>query len=152
MKSSQIKLRDNGDVKISDGVAMKLRRYAGLRLDVLCDENPSLLIFPNCLGDNGDKINEGRLFSLNGDCLSVGNIVGFWGVDDVNVRVHSRFDMDDRQYFFHYMLQRICKVNVIDMQTLPDEEDLWDFLIYLFPMALKGAMRQGIFRAYRGFR
>ena len=152
MKSSLIKLRDNGDVKISDGVAMKLRRYAGLRLDALCGENPSLLIFPNCLGDNGDRINEGRLFSLNGDCLSVGNIVGFWGVDDVNVRVHSRFDMDDRQYFFHYMLQRICKVNVIDMQTLPDEEDLWDFLIYLSPMALKGAMRQGIFRAYRVFR
>ena len=152
MKPSQITVRDNGRVAISDDVAMKLRRYAGLRLSELCADNPSLLVFPGGLGENGDGIGEERLFSLDGDRMSVGNLVGFWGVDDVNVRVHSRLDAEARQYFFHYMLQRICGVNVIDMKTLPDEEDLWDFLIYLFPMALKRAMQQGIFRAYQVFR
>ena len=151
MKPLQIKLADNQKAKISDDVAAKLRRYAGLRLDELCKGNPSLLIFPDCLGENGDEIGERCLFSLIGDWMSVGNVVGFWGVDDVHVRVHSRFDQDDRQYFFHYMLQRICGVNAIDMRTLPDEEDLWDFLVYLFPLALKRALRQGIFRAYRVF-
>ena len=147
-----LKLRDYGELKISNDVAMKLRRYAGLSLDELQKDNPSFLVFPSCLGDNGDKINEGHLFSLTGEQMSVGNVVGFWGVDDINVRVHSRFDRDDRQYFFHYMLQRICGVNVIDMRTLPDEENLWDFLIYLFPVALKRALQQGVFRAYRVFR
>ena len=62
-----LKLKDYGELKISDDVAMKLRRYAGLSLDELQKDNPSFLVFPSCLGDNGDKINEGHLFSLTGD-------------------------------------------------------------------------------------
>jgi len=128
----------------------KLRRYAGCGLKKLCADNPSLLLFPDCLGDHGDDIDE-PLYSIVGNKLWTGNIVGFWGVDGINVRVHSRFDTDSHQYFFHYMLQRVAGVNIMDFKTLPDPENIWDFLIYLFPMVLKRAMRQGIFRAYRVF-
>lgn len=135
--------------------ARALLPHSGIGLDELCAANPSLLLFPDCLGDNGDKITE-PLYSLEGNERSgyrlwTGNIVGFWGVNGVNVRVHSRFDDEKHQYFFHYMLQRIAGFNVLDFKTLPDQEDLWDFLIYLFPMALKRAVRQGVFRAYRIF-
>ena len=146
-----IKLSDNSWCKIPDDVAIKLRRFAGLTLEELCSDNPELLVFPQCLGENGDKIGESRLFSFAGEGMYVGNVVGFWGVDDIHVRVHSRFDDDDRQYFFHYMLQRVSGVNVLNMNTLPDDGSIWDFLIYLFPMALKRALVQGVFRAYRVF-
>ena len=152
MVASVIKLEDNSECRIPADAAIKLRRFAGIRLDALCKENPRLLVFPQCLGENGDKIGEEKLFSLEGENLSVGNVVGFWGVDDVHVRVYSRFDTDERQYFFHYMLQRISGVNVLDMNTTPNADDIWDFLIYLFPIALKQAIAQGIFRAYRVFK
>lgn len=130
---------------------MRLRRFAGITLEELSGKNPRLLVFPHCLGDNGDDIGKECLFSLGGDSLHVGNVVGFWGVGNIHVHVHSRFDTDKRQYFFHYMLQRVAGVNVLDMNTLPDEEEVWDFLVYLFPMLLKTALAQGIFRTYRVF-
>jgi len=149
-----ITFEDNHESRdeLSVDEARKLLRYAGCGLKKLCTDNPSLLLFPDCLGDHGDDIDE-PLYSIVGNKLWTGNIVGFWGVDGVNVRVHSRFDTDKRQYFFHYMLQRVAGVNVMDFKTLPDPENkIWDFLIYLFPMALKRAIRQGVFRAYRVFR
>ena len=153
MCNKPIILEDNYESReLSDDEANKLLRFAGRGLKKLCSDNPSLLLFPDCLGDNGDGIDE-PLYSIVGKKLWTGNIVGFWGVDGVNVRVHSRFDDDGRQYFFHYMLQRIAGVNVFDLKTLPDpKNNIWNFLIYLFPMALKRAVRQGIFRAYRVFR
>jgi len=152
MIDKAIIFEDNHESReLSADEAGKLLRYAGYGLKKLCADNPSLLLFPDCLGDHGDGIDE-PLYSIVGNKLWTGNIVGFWGVDGVNVRVHSRFDTDKHQYFFHYMLQRVAGVNVMDFKTLPDPENIWDFLIYLFPMALKRAMRQGIFRAYRVFR
>lgn len=145
------KLEDNRECLIPDDVALKLRRFSGVPLEELSRKNPRLLIVPHCLGENGDRIGEGCLFSLKGQSLCVGNVVGFWGVEGVHVRVHSRFDTDERQYFFHYMLQRVSGVNVLNMNTLPDLEDVWDFLIYLFPIALKNALSQGVYRAYRVF-
>ena len=162
MDEKPIILEDNNykdredDHLLSEAEAKKLSRYEGRCLNELCAKNPSLLLFPDCLGDNGDDIKE-PLYTIqgnerNGRRLKVGNIVGFWGVKGVNVRVHSRFDVESRQYFFHYLLQRIAGVNALDLKTLPDAEDMWDFLIYMFPMALKRAVNQGIFRAYHVFR
>ena len=152
MHDRPIILEDNRESReLSDNEANKLLRYAGCGLKKLCLDNPSLLLFPDSLGGLGDDINE-PLYSIVEKKLWTGNIVGFWGVDGVNVRIHSRFDSDERQYFFHYMLQRIAGVNVFDLKTLPDPECVWDFLIYLFPMVLKRAVRQGIFRTYRVFR
>lgn len=152
MSEATIIFSDNHESReLREDEAGKLLRYAGCGLKKLCDENPSLLLFPDCLGDHGDGLDD-PLFSIVGNRLWTGNIVGFWGIDGVNVRVHSRFDSDERQYFFHYMLQRIAGLNVLDLPSQPDNENLWDFLIYLFPMTLKRAVRQGLFRAYRVFR
>ncbi len=151
MTTPTFKLSDNSYCQISDEDALKLRRFSGLSLDKLCLENPELLVFPHCLGANGDNIGENPLFSLSGEYLSVGNVVGFWGVDGVHVRIHSRFDSDERPFLFHYMLQRVSGVNLLNMDTKSDTDDIWDFLIYLFPIVLKPALAQGIFRAYRVF-
>ena len=49
------------------------------------------------------------------------------------------------------MLSRVFCGSMLNLPTHPDEEPIWDFLIYLFPFALKRAVRQGIFRTYRTF-
>jgi len=152
--SSVYILSDNGSCpeELSSSDAEALLSYNGQSLGEICRRNPKLLAFPYCLGDNGDDIGNSPLFWLTGKKLNAGNTVGFWGFKGVHVRVHSRFDMEGRQYFFHYMLQRVCGINVLNLQTLPDTEDsIWEFLMYLFPMVLKNAMKQGVYNAYRRF-
>jgi len=149
------KLSDNGSCidELSQTDAEALLAYNGQSLGDICRKNPRLLAFPSCLGCNGDDIDKSPLFWLTGKTLNAGNTVGFWGTKGVHVRVHSRFDAGERQYFFHYMLQRVCGINVLNLQTLPDTEDsIWEFLMYMFPMVLKNAMKQGVYRAYRRFR
>ena len=153
MTGSPYILKDNSTCpdELAEGDYARLKDFVGKSLKDLCAENPRLLVFPDCLNDNEDDIGKSSLFSLNGNRIAAGNTVGFWGVNGVNVRIHSRFDEDYRQFLFHYMLQRVSGVNVLDLSTLPDADNLWDFLIYLFPMMLKRAMAQGVFRTYRSF-
>ncbi len=120
-------------------------------LGKLVHAHPELLVFPHCLGDNRDDINRLPVFSFYEQTLETGNIVGFCGKHGVNVHIHSRFDSDGKQYFLHYMLQKVFGINMLDLPTTTEDESIWDFLLYLFPFCLKKAMRQGLFRTYRTF-
>ena len=120
-------------------------------LGKLVEANPELLVFPHCLGDNRDSIDSLPVFSFYGQRLETGNVVGFCGKHGVNVHIHSRFDSDKKQYFLHYMLQKVFGINMLDLPTSTENDSIWDFLLYLFPFCLKKAMRQGIFRTYRTF-
>lgn len=77
------------------------------------------------------------------------NILGFIGDGETDVFIHSRFDRSKDNYFLHYMLQRIQHLNVFDLSASIYEEDIYDFLFYLFPRMLKEAVAQGIYKAYR---
>lgn len=121
-------------------------------LGKLVDAHPELLVFPHCLGDNRDDINCLPVFSFYEQTLETGNVVGFCGKHGVNIHIHSRFDSDGKQYFLHYMLQKVFGINMLDLPTTTEDESIWDFLFYLFPFCLKKAMRQGLFRTYRTFR
>jgi 5-methylcytosine-specific restriction endonuclease McrBC regulatory subunit McrC len=77
------------------------------------------------------------------------NILGFIGDGETDVFIHSRFDRSTDNYFLHYMLQRIQRLNIFDLSASIYEEDIYDFLFYLFPKMLKEAVAQGIYKAYR---
>ena len=103
------------------------------------------------LRDNGDEIGEQSIVEIFGRKLKSGNVVGFLGVDDVSVQIHSRFDSSKKQYFLHRMLEKVLGVNIVNMPTESDEERIRNYLVYIFPYMLKRAIRQGMFRAYRLF-
>lgn len=147
-------LKDNHEIEISDEDASKLRCFANVSLGELAAKNPNLLVFPSAFGIVRDDIENSPLFTLRGgNRLCAGNVVGFFGVSGVDVRIISRFDPSERrQYFFQYLLQKVLGAHMLDLPTGSDADSLWDFLIYLFPAALKAAYRQGVFRAYRSFR
>ena len=122
----------------------------------LCEENPQLLIFPHCINDTHENFRKGKICSIVGDEMTTENIVGFIGVTDrdsgesVELTIRSRFqaEKDKEDYFLHYMLQKVFKVSILDLQHSGSNEDLFDFAIYLFPHYLKRAMRQGLYRQY----
>ncbi len=76
-------------------------------------------------------------------------MVGFIGRNNTHLTIHSRFtDWGKEDFFLHYMLQKVAKVNLLNLHHTMNEDGVFDFLLYLFPLYLKNALGQGMFRQY----
>lgn len=137
-------LVDFDDYTLSD-----LNGIANRNLNDLQKENPDLLVFPSKLGEYNDDVEKSHIFSLNGDKLTTFNLMGFIGRNSTQLTISSRFAKDDHNdYFLHYMLQKVFSINILNFDQTPDNENIWDFLLYLFPFYLKKAYSQGIYKSY----
>ncbi len=116
--------------------------------DIILEDNPNLLVFPDDLNQTGDKISEEYLFSLHGSILTTGNIMGFVGINNSEITIHSRFAKNNNDYFLHYMLQKVFSINMFDLKHGINNESIFDFLLYMFPFYLKKALRQGLYKEY----
>ena len=151
---SQIITTDNHNKQIDSASDLQnLAKIADVKIkDLKLDDNPNLLIFPRDFYQYGDKISESNIISLQGDKISTGNIMGFVGLGDTQLDIRSRFAQDDgRDYFLHYMLQKVFSINLFDIKHTSNTEQIFDFLMYLFPYHLKKALAQGLFKKYRTF-
>lgn len=145
----RINVKDNSYHKPRQSeILEQLYPYAGIKLKELVKNNPNLLIYPSALGDNEDDIGSSSIFNICGGKIATGNVVGFFGIGNVRINITSRFDDERNQFFFHYMLQKIAGINMLDFKSSISEESIWDFLMYLFPEALENALLQGLFRSY----
>ena len=114
------------------------------------ENQSSLFVFPP-KKDWKDDIENKYIFSLIGENnLQTSNIMGYIGYKGTRLRIHSRFAKDDEQDFFlHYMLQRVMHINLFDLKYSTADDEIFDFLLYLFPAFLKRAMAQGLYREYQ---
>ncbi len=113
-------------------------------------ENPDLLVFPHSFGEYRDDVEKSHIFSLDDKKLTTYNLMGFIGRNSTQLTISSRFAKDDNNdYFLHYMLQKVFSINLLNFDQTPNNENIWDFLLYLFPYYLKKAYSQGIYKAYR---
>ena len=119
--------------------------------DITLEDYPNLLVFPDSFDsydrDFGKKV---ICHVINNDKeLYTNSIVGFIGRNKTHLSIHSRFANDGAEdYFLHYMLQKVARINVFSLQHTMDEDSVFDFLIYLFPLYLKKAINQGIYKKY----
>jgi len=124
----------------------------------LCRENESLLIFPYSIESSADKIGESSVMTLlNTDDpelvrISTGNVMGFIGIGGLQIKIKSRFDAGRDDFLFHYMLQKVLSFNLFDLSHDNEQEDVFDFIMFMFPYFLKAAMRLGVYREYQNFR
>lgn len=124
----------------------------------LCRENENLLIFPYSIESSDDRIGESSVMSiLNTDDpekvrISTGNVMGFIGVGNLQIKIKSRFDKGRDDFLLHYMLQKVLSFNLFDLSHNNEQEDVFDFIMFMFPYFLKAAMRQGVYREYQNFR
>ena len=142
----------NCNYKISKELDLEnLRKIAGRCIkDLKSENNTELLVFPNDLHKYGDEIGESEVFSLEGNTLVTGNIMGFIGINDTQLDIKSRFsDGGNDDYFLHYMLQKVLSINMFDIKHNTTDERIFDFLVYLFPYFLNRALSQGLFKKYR---
>jgi len=124
----------------------------------LCKENESLLIFPYSIEESADRIGESSVMSILNTydpekvCISTGNVMGFIGVDKLQIKIKSRFDVGRDDYLLHYMLQKVLSFNLFDLNHNNEQEDVFDFIMFMFPYFLKSALRQGLYREYQTFK
>ena len=119
--------------------------------EIALEDHTNLLVFPDSFEhydkDFGKKViciisnDEGKLYT--------NSIVGFVGRNKTCLSIHSRFTKDeDDDFFLHYMLQKVAKINLFHLQHTLNKDSVFDFLLYLFPFYLKKALYQGLYKQY----
>lgn len=121
----------------------------------LCRDNENLLIFPYCIETADDRIGEASIMSIHNTsdsekvCIETSNVMGFIGIGGLRVKIKSRFDDGRDDYLLHYMLQKVLSFNLFDLSHNNEQEDVFDFIMLMFPYFLKAALRQGVYREYK---
>ena len=112
----------------------------------------NVFVFPVDFQESDDLEKDGKLFETLNSKIKTGNVIGFLGLGEENLTIHSRFAQDDDDYFLHYMLQKVLHVNVTNLEVgLSWEEQLYQLLVYLLPKYLKNALRKGFYKEYQRF-
>lgn len=144
-------LEDNRKVQKLEN-AQKLLPIANQSVKELCDKSPGLFVFPHSLNELSGKFADAHILDVvqKGDDyeVSTGNVMGFFSIGDLNVKIRSRFDTANGDNFLHYMLQKVMSLNLIEDYHLSSNEDVFDFLPFLFPSHLNEALAQGYYRQY----
>ena len=113
------------------------------------DENGySLLVFPDSLDVYGDNIENETILSLRNNTVSTGNLLGFVGCRSTRLRIHSRFDTDENDYFMHYLLEKVFSLNLFDLKYSTEKDSVFDLILFLFPFFLNKALSQGLYKEY----
>ena len=119
----------------------------------LSKEDNNLLFFSNCIDEDRNLLNEGKIFEYyekdNSVYISTNNIVGFIGKNDQFIKICSRFDIDnDNDFLLQYMLEKVYSINLLTYKFKNSHDAILDMLMMLFPIYLKAAISQGIYREY----
>lgn len=138
-----------------------IRLLANQTIETLIRDNPGLLIYPQCLSDCNDDLKKQYILSEYESVdssqgrimhISTGNIIGFIGSANTNISICSRFTGNSelrQDFFFHYMLQKVLSINLLNLNhSFSIEDQVFDFLLLLFPTFLKEAITQGMYKEY----
>ncbi len=164
-----------------------LQLVANKSLKELC-KNQSLLVFPQCLGEHDDGIEEQFIVQLEGSAkfndedkiiscddvkIKTGNLMGFIGFSGkgchgTKLEIRSRFSENceakfaenaennktenyNQDFFLHYMLEKVFKINLFNLNYSYNNSSGFDFIYLIFPYFLKRALNQGLFKTYKTF-
>lgn len=139
---------------------LSLQNIANCQISELLDEKGNnLLVYPYSFHECDDEIGKQHILSLSlrregkqskKALLETGNVVGFIGINNQYISIHSRFSGCVKEDFFlHYMLQKVLCINIVNLTHGTAEEQIFNFLLYLFPKLLNEALAQGIYKGYQ---
>lgn len=113
-------------------------------------EREGVFVFPELIKDADDLSRDQMILQSVNDTFRTGNVMRFLGCGNERLTICSRFDRNQEDYFFLYLLNKLLDFpNIVDLKTDADLGNrLFNFLLFLFPHYLKAAMRKGIFKKY----
>lgn len=146
--------KDNSEHPLAVSVE-KVLPFANTPLSSLLDDKEcSLLVFPLSFQECEDRIGSQHLFDIvrrgNNYAVKTGNLAGFIGLKGMYITIRSRFGAEGGDdYFLHYMLKKVLSVNLFNLKHTATDEQVLNFLLYLFPYFLNKALGQGLYKEYR---
>jgi len=149
-----IEWKDNSEHLLTENVE-KVLPFANTPLSSLVDDKGiSLLVFPLSFQECEDRIGRQHLFDIapkgNNYVVKTGNLAGFIGLNDMYITIRSRFGTENGDdYFLHYMLKKVLSVNLFNLKHTATDEQVFDFLLHLFPYFLNKALVQDLYKEYR---
>lgn len=129
-----------------------LKSIAGVPISsISLEDYPNLLVFPDSFEEYDRGVGRKMVCEVSEDNqLQTNSIVGFVGRNKTQLSIHSRFAENNQDdYFLHYMLQKVAKINFLNLQHTLSDDSVFDFLLYLFPSYLKKASAEGICKQYK---
>lgn len=131
--------------------------YANVPISELCRKHKNLLVFPHDINNSEDNLGGDILFEVEQESdekvrFITGNVMGFIGINNIQVDIKSRFDLGNDNYFLQYMLSKVLSLNLFNLNHSNNEDELFDILMCLFPHFLRQALSQGLYREYHRFK
>ena len=146
--------KDNSEHTLTENVE-RLLPFANTPVSSLVDnKGKSLLVFPLSFQECEDCIGKQHLFDIapkgKNYVVKTGNLAGFIGLNDMYITIRSRFGTENGDdYFLHYMLKKVLSANLFSLKHTATDEQVFDFLLHLFPYFLNKALVQGLYKEYR---
>lgn len=146
--------KDNSEHTLTENVE-RLLPFANTPVSSLVDnKGKSLLVFPLSFQECEDFIGKQHLFDIapkgKNYVVKTGNLAGFIGLNDMYITIRSRFGTENGDdYFLHYMLKKVLSANLFSLKHTATDEQVFDFLLHLFPYFLNKALAQGLYKEYR---
>lgn len=147
---SIIQIADNNykGVSIDKSDIENIKQFANKKIKYL-KENNLFILSKNSFKDDIENSDIIELDEVNNKIYS-NNIMGFIGYNDTQIKITSRFTPNsDKDYFLHYMLQKVFYSNIFNWEYTTEKDYSFDFLIYMFTYFFQKAIRQGIFKSYQ---
>ena len=147
---SIIQIADNNykGVSIDKSDIENIKQFANKKIKYL-KENNLFILSKNSFKDDIENSDIIELDEVNNKIYS-NNIMGFIGYNDTQIKITSRFTPNsDKDYFLHYMLQKVFYSNIFNWEYTTERDYSFDFLIYMFLDLFQKAIRQGIFKSYQ---
>lgn len=149
-----LKIKDNSQLKKSSfsNIETLTDKIADKTLAQL--EREGVFVFPEIVKDAEDVTRNQMILQGINDTFCTGNVMGFLGCGDERLIIQSRFDGEENDYFFQYLLDIVLDFpNIVDLESDANQENrLFNYLLFLFPYYLKTAMRKGLFKQYIRYR
>lgn len=146
----QLIIKDNSQNKKEEfsKVPGIIEKVADKTIEQLSKEG--IFIFPENIKDAEDITKDQMILQGYNDYYCSGNIMGFIGYGNERLVIESRFCRNNKDFFFHYLLERVLEFpNIIDLHTDANRDNkLFNLLLFLFPRYLKMALRKGLFKTY----
>lgn len=133
-----------------------LKRLSSCTLEELNnDEGGGILVWPHSFEEHDKDLKDMKVVEcVEKDkviaSLRTGNLVGWIGDGKVQVEISSRFSekKGEQDYFLYYMLSKVFRMNIVNMEVGSGSLKELDLLVFMFPRLLQEAMRQGLFKQY----
>lgn len=148
MKLLRIKDNSQNKKECFSGIGTLTEKVADKTLAYLAEGG--VFVFPEFLKDAEDIEQEQMILQSENDSYRTGNVMGFLGCRDERLIISSRFGSEENDFFFQYLLDRVLDIpNIVDLMTDADQNNqVLNYLLFLFPYYLKAAMRKGLFKQY----